>query len=420
MVVDGAKTQNYPLLDLQQTMFAGDRLIYVAQTPDQKWHAVVDGKPGPAYDKIEFLKTTPNGAHYAFFAHKPGGSVVVHDGVEGKPYQGFADLEMAPDGRIAYMEGSPPTMLVLGGQEIPETRTFRLTQGPGGQPSVHVAFSPDGKHAAYIKKAPSNAVQVIADGKAGREYGGIQQLEYSSDGSHLFYLAGSPNGLVFPVIDGQELQGYNRVTEFQFSPDGKRYGFKGFRSGANAGFYLVIDGKEVAKYNQDMLVGSTLFSPDSKHYAYGAPESITSLQPVVDGEKKPVHLGEFPPQVTPVLGQRITYPVLVFSPDGNRIAYVGLKLDGSAKAVMYLDGAAYQDQFSTYAFPSFSPDSKHFAWTVWNGKAHTIMIDGKAGPVYDNIMAPWVETIRFIDNHTFRFYGIKGQQIFRVAVDVGS
>ena len=145
MMVDGVKSQAYPTFDLKQTVLNGKRLAYVAQTPDKKWHVLVDGKPGPGYDAVQSLKMTPDGAHYAFFATTGGSRRIVVDGVEGKPYGvALSDLELAPDGRVAYMASLPstggpspvghgPPVLVLGGQEIPNTSTFILDQGPGAE-----------------------------------------------------------------------------------------------------------------------------------------------------------------------------------------------------------------------------------------------------------------------------------------------
>ena len=431
MMVDGTKGQAYPQFDLTQTVLNGKRLAYVAQTPDKKWHVVIDGKQGPGYDAVASLKMTPDGAHYAFFATAGNSRRVVLDGVEGKPYPALlTDLELAPDGRVAYMASMPstglsptgrgPALLVLGGQEIPNTSTFILDQGPGGHPSFHVAFSPDGKRVAYVKQnVPSPGLVVVVDGKAGPEYTSIGLLQFSPDGRRLFYMAGA-NGLTFPVIDGQELQGDNGITDFLFSPDGKRYAFRTWLAAQNGGFAVLVDGKESPKSKGDIYAQSLTFSPDSKHYAYGAALNITSFQPVVDGEVRSANLGVFQTKSNPGPSQRITFPVFNFSPDGTRLAFVGQKLDGTGKASLILDGVSYEGVTALFSFPSYSPDSKHFAWIVGSSRNWTLMVDGKAGPVYDDMLENSVAGCRFVDNHTFRFYGIKNNQIYRVTVDIGN
>jgi len=47
-----------------------------------------------------------------------------------------------------------------------------------------------------------------------------------------------------------------------------------------------------------------------------------------------------------------------------------------------------------------------------------MMVDGKLGPSYPDIVVLSSAACRFIDDHTFRFYGIKGGQIYRVTLDI--
>ncbi len=65
MVIDGVKGPPYRDIDFRQTVMNGKRFVYVAQTADMLWHAVVDGKPGPGYAGITSLTVTPDGSHYA-------------------------------------------------------------------------------------------------------------------------------------------------------------------------------------------------------------------------------------------------------------------------------------------------------------------------------------------------------------------
>ena len=110
----------------------GKRLVYAAQTADQQWHAVVDGKPGPGYAAITSLLLTPDGAHYGYLAFPQGAgkAVAVIDGVESKGAGlGVVELELAPDGRFAYVgvtKAPPPNSdrggeasFFIGGQLVP-------------------------------------------------------------------------------------------------------------------------------------------------------------------------------------------------------------------------------------------------------------------------------------------------------------
>src|SRR5262249_34357570 len=153
---------------------------------------VYDGKQGTGYDRLENLQMTPDGAHCVFIASGVGGARVVLDGTEGAPYAGISDVEQAPDGRVAYIgrKITNEALLVVGGQEIPNTQTFGRHLPYTGQSSLpHVAFSPDGKRYAYVVAKHSATpgtitarTTVVVDGKPGLEYAGANELQFSSDG----------------------------------------------------------------------------------------------------------------------------------------------------------------------------------------------------------------------------------------------
>ena len=434
MVFDGVSSPPYRALDFRQTDLGGKRLVYVAQTADQKWHAVVDGKPGPAYDGISGLKLTPDGAHYAYLAFRPGAgpqrAVAVIDGVESPAYYGINDLEQAPDGRVAYVAVTTPgppgghgggvAELIAGGLRAANTLTFNASTYDKdrigyrlGYGSHRVAWSPDGKRVAYVQQNnPNPGVTVMVNGKAmGPTYLAAEELLWSPDGAHLTYQASSPTG-TFAVVDGQEFGGYTWVKEFQWSPDGNRYAFQA--AGSN-GLVMMVDGKEQPT-TRSLVDGSIRFSPDSKHIAYGGHPGVSVFQPVVDGVAKPHNLQSFSSRNNPP----ILFPVFSWSPDGNHLAYVGFTMDPIPKGGVVVDGTMYPGPSAGFQFPSWSPNSKHFATAVWGGRGFQLMVDGKLGPSYEDIVVLSSAACRFIDDHTVRFYGIKAGQIYRVTLDLGA
>jgi hypothetical protein len=409
----------------------GKRFIYVAQSADQKWQAVVDGKPGASYAGITSLAVTPDGAHYAYIASKPGGSgpmaAAVIDGVEGKTYFGVSDLEQATDGRVAYVattnrgdgdrRGGEAVLIV---NEVIASRAtggapFALQFANTIRPSVRspyrrVAWSPDGKGFAIIQpNSPNPGVTVMANGKpSGPTYLVADELRWSPDGSHFAYLGTSPNG-TFAVVDGQELP-FSNISEFQFSPDGKRYAFRASQGGTS----VVVDGKEQSKAIA-LINGSLRFSSNSKHFAYGAQTSVGNFQAFLDGVAKPTYLGNFVSQT--LIQPALTFPEVFFSPDGNRIAYAGRKQSATARSAVFVDDVSYEGPGQSFTFPSFSPDSKHFA-VFTAGQGMVLMIDGKVATTnsYTYLLPLRPTAARFVDNSTFRFYGIKDNQIYRVTV----
>jgi len=426
MVVDGVKSPLYRGLDMSQAALNGKRLIYVAQTAtDQKWHTIVDGKAGPAYDTIRSLKVTPDGAHYAFIIEKRSPTArpaaVVIDGVEGATEREISDLEQAPDGRVAYMAmrpqtgpGGNPPHLIVGALDASWTTTFGYAVAAGPSPQHHVAWSADGKRFAYIQQnTPNPGVTVMVNGKAmGLSYISASAPLWSPDGSRLAYVGTSPTG-AFPVIDGQELEGFNWVKEFTWSPDGKRYAFYG---GNSTAIRMFVDGKEQPKA-LSFGVGSLGWSSDSKHFAYSAQTSVTGYQPVVDLVVKPHNLGEF--HTRRQANPPISFPVFLYSPDGSRLAYVGAKTDGTGKAAVWVDGVPQEGPLPNYFHPAWSPDSKHFAAVVSTGTGWVIMVDGRVSPSYEDMLEPNAASHRFVDGHTYRFYGIRAGQIYRVTLDLG-
>lgn len=445
MVVDGVKSPTYRAIDFRQTLLIGKRLIYVAQTADQLWQAVVDGKPGPGYGGISSLQLTPDGLHYAHIAQAAGSPnlVAVVDGVvQGQAYLGIADLELAPDGRVAYVgvktvpassagQGGGTAALVVAGKE--QTGSCGAGRSPmclmfnthvGGMSTVgrHVAWSPDGKGFAYLQSnSPNPSVSVIVNGKAmGPTYNTATQPMFSPDGSRFAYLGSSPNGF-FQVIDGEEQPAVNDVPEFQWSPDGKRYAFQGRAATSATASSFIVDGKPQPTPKGSIIRDSFRWSSDSKHFAYGAQVTVANYGPVVDGVTRPLILENFaamnysrPP---------ITFPPLLFSPDGSHLAYVGIKTDatgrGISKPAVYLDGVGTEGPGQSFMFPSFSPDSKHFATVITTGNGWVVMIDGKVSPSYEDVLKTSASAFRFTDGRTYRFYGIRAGQIYRVTLDIG-
>ena len=242
----------------------------------------------------------------------------------------------------------------------------------------------------------------------GPAYLHADELLWSADGSRFAYLATSPNGS-FAVVDGQELP-FSNISELQFSADGKRYAFR-------AGSSVVVDGKEVSK-GIALINGSLRFSSNSKHFAYGAQTTTGQSQAFLDGVAKPTYLGNFVAQslVQPAL----TFPEVFFSPDGNHVAYVGRKQSPTARFAMFVDDVSYEGPGQSFTFPSFSPDSKHIAVFTTAGQGMALMIDGKIAATtnYTYLLPLQPTAARFVDNNTFRFYGIKDNQIYRVTVSL--
>jgi hypothetical protein len=422
--LDGAKSRDYRTVDLRQVAFVGENLVYAAQTGDDKWHMFVNNNPGPAYDSVTSLELSDDNRHYAFIGGQNGGnSVVVADGVPGTPRPGgglgIHGLVIASNGRVAYLgytlsgRGDPSSeSLFVGDQQVsPVTSPITSTFKTGAERSdVKVVFSPDGKKFAYAKPAPGGIAAVI-DGKQSIAYDGIGLIQFSPDSRRAFFVGKKGIGN-FVVIDGQEMPGQGMVKNLMFSQDGSRFGYEAYDG--QLGFTMVVDGKQSGKF-WNLLENSLSFSSDGKHSVYAACTQYGKCQVVEDGTATAVYgLYTFQTRMPP----RIVFPLFFFSPDNTRLVYGYPKSDGTA---IVINGQEIAHGIN-FTYRCFSPDSKHFALGQWTGKGYGVLVDGKVGPTYDDIVEANANPniFRFEDTHTLRFLGVKGGSVYRVTIDLGS
>jgi hypothetical protein len=420
ITLDGVKSPPYfgmGGIDSLQVAFVGEKLVYAAQTTDQKWHMVVNDKPGPAYGSVRSLFLSQDNKHYAFVAQNGSGDVVVADGVPGttRPHagNGVQYLNFASNGRLGYLLGKPSgfggtQVLIVDDKEISGevqavtgiTPVDRLTQA-----TQYVIFSPDGKRFGYVKNVPGGIAAVI-DGKAGRAYNQVSQIQFSPDSKHVAYIG--VRNLNFLVVDGQEMPG-TYMRGFVFSDVGGRYGYQ---SHGSDGEHMVIDGKESPPY-YNLVENSLTFSPDGQHYAYGASPKIgEKMQVVVDGTITEGNSA----QLFSSRGQpRLTFPGLIYSPDGTRLAFTKAFGPGTS----WLINGEELGRGSMWEFPMFSPTSKHFAVMTWTASAASVIADGKVGPIYQDLIDVQPNCVRFEGPNTVRFLGIKDGKVYRVTVDLG-
>ena len=418
--IDGKKSSDLADVDVNQMNFVGEKLVYAAQTPDTKWHMFVDDKPGPAYDKISSMTLSNNDLHYAFIAQIATKQLVSADGVaftQRATYAGAGlnNLVVASNGRVGYT-GS--VVKGTGGQYVnslfvnddmvsQEMTDFATLNWKGDNVTAYIVFSPDGKKYAYSKPVAGGIAAVI-DGQVGRAYDKIGLIQFGPDSRRYYYVG--QRGQNFVNVDGQELQGLNGMLHFAFSPDASHYAFEG--RDQKLGNVMIIDGKTSQGYYT--IEKPLAFSADSKHWAYSACTNIMKCQVVVDGNPTSVSgLYTFQTRTTP----RLEFPALFYSPDSSRLGYAFSKADGTSQNVLVVNGQ--EITHGTYfTFRSFSPDSKHFSVLSWNGHGMTVIVDGKTGPTYDDVVEGNPNTFKFEDAHTLRFLGIKNKNVYRVTIDM--
>ncbi len=426
MFLDGVKSPVWNFIDPNQVAFAAEKLVYAAQNTDHTWHLVVNDKPGPTYSGVKGLLVNDDNSHYAFVgATSPAGWGVGLDGVLGALRGTIGDVVISSNGRVAYTtvghmngatgQGGSPGLYIDDKLVGTPDHPFQKVDKSGMEKDVSgtVVFSPDGKRVAYVKSVAGGVAPVI-DGTVGGSYDSIRTIEFSPDSAH-FYYVGSHSG-DFVVFDGQEMprEDPSGVTNLVLSKSGGSFAY--LAKSAQAGTRMVVNGKASSPF-YGLIPNSMTFSADGKHFAYAVHSNVSNWQFVRDGVFTNVSF--LIPFTTRTGPPHIDFPPLIFSPDGTRLAWGWGKTDGVSKDVISIDGQELMHGYSTYEFPEFSPDGKHFAIMIWDANKYSLAVDGKVGPGYDDFLEVNRNVARFMDAHTFRFLGVKNGSVYRVTVNLG-
>ena len=304
--------------------------------PQGKWWTVIDGKPGPEYDKVLGLTFSPDGKHVAY-------------------------------GATEKVEQQDFWRVIVDGNEIPNFFDAISSSSP--------AFTPDGNHVVYVARKDRKAV-VIIDGKDEPLYDKIGHgiPFFSSDGKHMAYTAvnsGEPERVILDGKPGPDFA-YIPVLSLLFSPDGQRIAYGGQEISQK--WRVVTDGQPGAAYDQ---VDNIVFSKDGRHIAYKA-KTGERWRLVIDGNPQPE-------------SEELAAGFPVFSPDGRRLAF-GAKENGKWKVrLLEVDpaggpakiiGGEYADAVGLI---TFSPDGRRIAFAARNGNQRHVVLDGEAGPEFDDV-----------------------------------
>lgn len=184
----------------------------------------------------------------------------------------------------------------------------------------------------------------------------------SPDNNRVAYVI-DPDGRRKVVINGKETPSEYRAGGFLFSPDSHHVVYLNKR---NSKWHFTLDGAESEAYD-DFGIGSNLFSPDSKRWAYAA--RIGEHFYVVDnkGKSKPYN------QVSGI----------GFSPDSQRLAFLGER-DGKWHIV--IEGMETPIKATIeYGRILFSADSKRIAYVIAKDSMQHLVIDGKTSKPYEAI-----------------------------------
>ena len=381
------------------------RLAFVARV-GKKQFVVVDGQEQKQYDRIErgSLVFSPDSRRLAYRARAGGKRFVVVDGEDQKQCDEVNSLVFSPDSqRVAYVARSgKKRFVVLDGQE----------QGQYGR-IEGLAFSLDSRRLAFVVRARREQF-VVVDRQEQKRYEVIEtgSLVFSPDSQRLAYLARSPGFNWVLVVDGQNhWVCHERVGSLVFSPDSQRMAcvFLG-----KSQYVIVEGGGECCKGEEELdlsndvqqrgyvtlewvgeefwvgdwaqgkgynQVGELVFSPDSRLLAYLAccmGAEYLELFAVADGHEGKHYEDKQSESFSYQMGED-----LVFSPDGQRLAYV-IMVDGNVFVVV--DGKEGKHYPSRGRRPPiFSPDSQRLAYVARTGfkEVEFVVVDGQEEKRYD-------------------------------------
>ena len=216
-------------------------------------------------------------------------------------------------------------------------------------------FSPDARPVAY--PVGGREQRVCLDGVEGKAYDVVSNLTFSPDGKRLAYW-GMTRTNVMVVVDGKEAKAPVFASYGEaplFSPDSRHLAFGG-GWGYSRGV-VVMDDRIGQVYP---ALGELRFSPDSQHFAYMATRDDKTNVIVLDGKEIPVP-------------DEVVESTFTFSPDGRRFAY-GLGLPPKSRYVV--DGQA-GPVFTGVGDCYFSPDSRRLAYAARRGSESLVILDGK-------------------------------------------
>lgn len=254
-----------------------------------------------------------------------------------------------------------------------------------------ILFSSDGQHITFCVRETSKtyAERAVVDGKQFSDCREVSGLKFSSDGSQFAYRATDHDPVTkkiryCAVLDGKEQGWCDQMADFgeslYFSPDGKRFAWVGCRAdkSGNQEDYICVDGKEAGPFvNQGCPGWAVYFSPDGRHVAYFFQRSASDSQGknrfttylMLDGSEQ-------------VVNGSVGSGRILFSPDGNRLAYVA----GGKLTAMELESGKKQEwDCESETRVRFSPDSRHVAFVEKTYNGSRVVVDGVAGPVYFGI-----------------------------------
>jgi hypothetical protein len=362
VVLNGKEGPGYFAIVGLQFSSNNAHVAYVSTVKDpskpENTSLVIDGKNEKLFYQVHDFHFSDDGNHWAYVGQdftgnaKPGTSVqgahLMVDGKELAAFESIYSYQLSADGHVGYTANKRTHMSAqseMVGDECAGLDAQVWDVAKGHRFPAHGAsplyLSPDGQHVAWLEERPgNNELSLAVNGKHGLGYRGIHDIFFSPDSQHINYVAIQGSNGNYVVRDEDEAGPYQGPITIFLSPSGKHVAFE--VKGQQTAF-VVEDGKQQTTY--EAIYGPLVFSPDGEHLAYIA----QAKDPTAN--------------MTPIERQQAEQ-----SPAHNRGLYI--VLDGQQQQVpLAIKFHAAVNTSGIY----FSPDSKHLAYTDY----HTVVVDGR-------------------------------------------
>lgn len=240
-VVGSRKSRSYQAVGLPVLSADGSVVAFAASDGDG-WRVVRNGRKGPRFDWVGNVVLHPSGSRLAYTAeHREAGTLqafVVVDGVPGPSFDRVTPPTLSGDGKAvsygAMKQGA--WSLVMAHQELPVD----------GEVS-RVLLNADGGRLAYVVEEGSRR-RLVGPAGSGPVFDWIGEAVFLNDG-RVAYLAAHGCRKVLAVDHQQIPLGEGEVSGLEPSPDGTHVGFA-LRSGQSLSWKVIRvprPGGQVAK-----------------------------------------------------------------------------------------------------------------------------------------------------------------------------
>ena len=223
------------------------------------------------YDEITF---SPDGKHWAARCQsRPGFHFAVADGKKGLEYGDISAFNFTTDGTVVYFASQGQQHYVVLGSD--ESQPYDNLVNPQFITISGPLVS--GNNIGYISYTPGNFVMNVN----GKTFSGkaVSNLQFSPDGKHFAFVRTAPTGETKLVFDGVDQPGTyhggattndaSKPSGFIFSPDSNHIAWWGMAADQQT-WGIFVDGKFMPESEPNIAPMHLSFTSDSKHIVYQA------------------------------------------------------------------------------------------------------------------------------------------------------